>query len=381
MQVRDDGRRATPSGLREAAMNDPIASPRTGRLGVGIVGCGEILPEHIHAWGSISECEIRGFFDIDRERSARAAGTVPGAAAFGTLDELLARCDLVDICSPPQAHRDTALRAIRSRRDVLIEKPVVVAVEDWEEIRRHAAEAGVKLCAVHQQKLSSHVLRAKRWLDEGCIGDLLGVHCEFMVNPVSDPMLAMSGHWVNALPGGRWFEVLPHLLYLIHMFAGRLSTGEVAVVRSAAAPSAAPAEGVMAILVGERCLAGLHLSASSHLNNKRLVLNGSKGTIEIAITRGVSTCTSLLTVRETRPVGWLGLPFVEAASTLAQWVPDRLRFASARFLEPTLHTRLVQAFVRHVRGEGPSPTPAEEIDSVVRCCATLGERIEKQLAR
>ena len=359
-------------------MNDK--GRRAGRLGVGIVGCGEVLPEHTHAWGRIPGCELRGFFDVDRERSARAAAAVPGATAFGSLEELIERCDLVDVISPPEAHREAALLAIRSRRDVVIEKPVVVSVEDWEEIERRAAEAGVKVCAVHQHKFSSHVLRAKRWMDEGRIGDLLGVHCEFLVDPASDPMLALKGSWVNALPGGRWFEVLPHLLYLIHMFTGRLSTSEVAVVRGPAAPSAAPAEGVMAILKGERCLAGLHLSARSQLNDKTLVLHGSKGTIEIAITRGVSTCTSLLKLREMRPIAWIGIPFVEAASTLAQWVPDRARFAATRFLEPTLHTRLLEAFVRYVRGEAESPTPAAEIDSVTRCCAALGKGIEKHLA-
>jgi predicted dehydrogenase len=351
-----------------------------GRLGVGIVGCGDILPEHTHAWSRIAGCDIRGFFDTDRNRSARAAAAAPGATAFDTLDELIARCDLVDLCSPPEVHRDAALQAIRSKRPLVIEKPVTVSVRDWEDIRRHAAEAGVKVGAVHQHKFSSHVLRAKRWLDEGRIGDVLAVACEFLVDPASDPMLALKGHWVNALPGGRWFEVLPHLVYLMHMFAGPLRARDVAVVRGPAAPGAAPASDVMAVLQGERCLASLHLSAGSHLNDKTLTIHGSEGTIEIAITRGVSTCTSLLKVRESRPLGWIGVPFAEAATTLAQWVPDRARFAASRFLEPTLHTRLLEAFVRHVKGEGPNPTPSDEIDSVVRCCADLGQGIEKQLA-
>jgi len=359
-----------------------MPSPSSGRagLGVGIVGCGDILGEHTGAWSRIPGCEMRGFFDTDRERSARAAATVPGAVVFGTLDELLERCDVVDICSPPEAHRDAALQAIRARRDVLIEKPVVVSVEDWEEIRARAAEAGVKVCAVHQNKFGPHVLRARRWLDEGRVGEILGVHCEFLVNPASDPMLTFSGHWINDLPGGRWFEVLPHLLYLMHMFTGRLRVGEVAIRRSPGAPQAAPAEGVMAALTGERCVAGLHLAANSHQNRKTLVITGSRGTIEIAITGCVSTYTSLARVRESRPVGWIGVPFVEAASTLSQWIPDRARYAKARLREPSMHTRLIEAFVRHVRGEAPSPTPDDEIDSVVRCCAALGRGIEKQLA-
>jgi len=358
-----------------------MPSPSSGRadLGVGIVGCGDILGEHTSAWSQIPGCGMRGFFDTDRERSARAAAAVPGAVVFGTLDELIEKCDVVDICSPPEAHRDAVLQAIRAGRDVLIEKPVVVSVEDWEEIRTRAAQAGVKVCAVHQNKFGAHLQRARRWLDEGRVGEILGVHCEFLVNPASDPMLALNGHWVNDLPGGRWFEVLPHFLYLMHMFTGRLRVGDVVIHRSPDAPKAAPAVGVMAALTGERCVAALHLAANSQLDKRSLVISGSRGTIEIAITRCVSTYTSLVRLQESRPVGWIGFPFVEAASTLAQWIPDRVRYAKARLREPSMHTRLVEAFVRHVRGEAPSPTPEDEIDSVVRCCAAIGQGIEKRL--
>ncbi|HET8946033.1 MAG TPA: Gfo/Idh/MocA family oxidoreductase [Candidatus Polarisedimenticolia bacterium] len=359
----------------------PSGTGGSARLRVGLVGCGDILPEHTAAWSRIPGCEMKGFFDLDPQRSARAAAGVPGAAACGTLDELIAGCDLVDVCSPPEAHREAVLRAIDAGRHVLIEKPVVVAVADWEEIRARAAGAGVKIGAVHQLKHGTHVLRAKRWLDEGRIGDLLGVSCEFLVDPDSDPWLTLRDHWVNALPGARWFEVLPHLLYLVHQFTGRLTVDGVAVLRGPRAPSAAPADGVMATLLGASCLVEIHLAAGSRLDRRTIVLRGAKGTIEIAILRGVSTCTSLVRVRESRPAGWIGVPFVEAASTLAQWVPDRARFFASRFFEPSLHTKLIDGFVRHVREDAPSPTPADEIDSVVRACAALGERIEQRLGR
>lgn len=349
-----------------------------GVFGVGIVGCGHILPTHTKAWAGVPGCEIRGLYDIDADLAARRAAALPGAVAFGSLDELLARCDIVDVCSPPGSHREVALRSLDAGRDLLIEKPVTPTVAEWDDVRARAESTGRTVCAVHQHKLAPHVVRAKEWIDRGRIGEVLRVSCDFFVHPENDPMLAVEGHWSHRLAGGRWLEVLPHLLYLVHMFTGRLEVTDVTVSHADGAPPGAPADNVVATLRGERCLATLHLSARSRLDRRRLIITGTDGVIEICILRGVSWYTDLRHIRRVRGVGLVGLPFIEAASTLAQMVPDRVRHVAAR-VGPSQHCLLMRAFVRHLRGQGPAPTPLDEIDSVVRCCEAIGEGIDDGL--
>ncbi len=360
---------------------------RRGRIGsdqpslrVGVVGCGHILHEHIRGWDAVPDAGIHGLFDLDAALATRRATEIPGAVVFDSLDALIDACDIVDVCAPPGAHRDIAVRAMEGGRAVLIEKPVTLTLAHWEEVHACATRTGARLGAIYQHKHGPHVVAARDWVSRGRVGEVVRVSCDFFVDPSLDPMLATEGHWAHRLAGGRWFEVLPHLLYLVHLFTGRIEVDHVAVSNSPDAPPGAPADDVVATLRGERCLATVHLSARSHLDRRRIVVTGSQGTVDIGIIRGVSTCTDLRRVREIRGVGLVGLPFIEAANTLAQMVPDRLRHLDFR-RGPTQHGRLMRAFADYVRGEGPSPTPLAEIDSVLRCCVGIGEAVDAALVQ
>ena len=89
----------------------------------------------------------------------------------------------------------------------------------------------------------------------------------------------------------------------------------------------------------------------------------------------MATLTSLRRTRRLRGAGLVGVPFLEAGSKLAQWAPDRVRHLSGR-RGPSNHARLAEAVVDCVRGRGPNPTPADEIDDVMRCCEAIGQGIE-----
>jgi len=349
-------------------------------LRIAVVGCGHVLGEHILAWRAAPGCRIAGFYDPDASRAARAVAQVAGSRAYATYAEAVADCDVVDLASPPQVHRDQAMEAIAASKHVLIEKPVTMTVAEWDEIAAAAQAAKVKLGAVHQLKFGSHIQRAAQWVRAGEIGDVVGLTCVFQVDTTNDPMLATSGSWVNDLPGARWFEVLPHLLYLAYPFMGRLRPGKVTIAVHPDAPAAAPAPDVQFTILGDRCLGSLHMTARSPRDDRSMVIHGSHGAIEIALLRGVSTRTTLFGLRRLRAVAWIGLPFIEAAQKLAQWVPDRKRHLLTRG-RPSRHGEQARAFAAYIRGQGPDPTPAEEVRCVIDCCEAFGRAVEAELGR
>lgn len=54
-----------------------------------------------------------------REKFAAARGI----RAFDSVDELIEACDVVDVCTPPYAHEEIAVRAVQAGRHVIVEKP------------------------------------------------------------------------------------------------------------------------------------------------------------------------------------------------------------------------------------------------------------------
>ncbi len=347
----------------------------TSSVSVGLVGCGHIMPAHASAWQRASGARLLGFYDRDAAKARAAAEAYPGSRAYDSLDALLDACELVDLCTPPQAHREGALAALARGRHVFAEKPAFDSTAAFREVRSVADAAGLRLCVSHQHTFDLHTQQALRWVREGRIGPVFDVSFDYLVDVASDEPLASTVPWIGALPGGRWYEVLPHLLYLMRLFTGSLTPGPVSCLRTTEAPAAVWADEVAALFEGDGCLATLRLSARSRMDDRTLTVRGRDGTIEISVLRGVATLTSLAGLRKVRGAGLVGVPFLEAGSKLAQWVPDRVRHLAGRRGSDN-HTRMAEAVIRCVRGEGPNPTPPEEIEDVMRCCDAVGQGIE-----
>jgi predicted dehydrogenase len=345
-------------------------------LKVGIVGCGDIFPTHVRGWNALPNFEVHAVFDADPGALQKAAGH-PGVKGTGSsLAELIDRCDVIDICTPPDSHAEIALAAIQKRRDLLIEKPVVPTGREWERLVKQAREAGTKICAMFNQKFLPQVLLARRWIDEGRIGQVIRVRTEQYDNPRRDWMLGNPRHWSHSLPGGRWFETLPHDLYLIRFFAGPVEvSGVSALAATGAEPKGHHPSEIVVTLKGSTCLAEVHYSSTCDRKQRNIVVTGTRGTIEIR--EGLVATISRLTA--TRWMHEVGMPFVEAGETLMQLLPDRARWWSNRLKRQPPHSRLIAAAARYFEGTGATPTTLEEIGNVVDCFEAAGRQIELEL--
>jgi predicted dehydrogenase len=345
---------------------------------VGIVGCGEIFSAHHVGWSKQRDCEVHAVFDTDPAMTKRVAKHYGVRRACGTLGELIDTCDVVDICTPPDSHTEIALAALDKRRHLLIEKPVVPTVAEWERLAERGREVGAKICGGFNQKFYPQFQLARRWVEEGRIGPVLRVRCEQMLTPETDWMLGQSGHWSHTMSGQRWAETLPHDAYLIYSFVGPVEVVDVAALYGTGRAPDAQADEVEVTLRGARCLASVHYSANCERRTRNVVITGSRGTIEVS---GITTVTTFTSVNPARWMDEIGVPFLEAGQKLVQLVPDRARWWTSRFQRKAPHTRLIDACNRYFRGVGPSPTDHDEIANGVRCCEVAAAKLEAARAR
>lgn len=93
---------------------------------IGLVGAGMVSAFHVAGWQACSNAILVGIADPDLVRAAARAALVPGAAAFTSLAEMAAGCDLdaVDIVAPPHLHADLVLQALALGLHVLCQKPL-----------------------------------------------------------------------------------------------------------------------------------------------------------------------------------------------------------------------------------------------------------------
>jgi predicted dehydrogenase len=344
---------------------------------VGIVGCGLISEAHIKAWKKTPGFAVRGVIDTNTEQARKRAGEYQIETVYDRLDQLIAECDVVDVCTPPQSHAAIALQAVAGGRHLVMEKPVVTDVADWEKLAASVKDAGTKLAVIHNAKFLRSIQMAKQWVREGRIGDVIRVHREFLTHASVDRMLVGEGHWSHKLPGGRWFETLPHELYLTHWFAGPLELASVVALHTPAAPPGAPADEVVIVLRGERCIATFQFSANCRQNWRMVTIQGTTGRIVVDL---LSDFADLSSRTDSKLKRAMGSPILDAGRTLLRAAPDRGEYGLQRLQgRQSPHLRIIQALGRSLLGQGEEPTPFAEVDYVIRLGDQIAREIERQV--
>jgi predicted dehydrogenase len=129
-------------------------------LKVGLVGIGKIArDQHIPA--------LRANPDFQLVACASRNASVEGTAHFADLSAMLAGVpdlDVVSMCTPPTAHFDAALLALRSGKHVMLEKPPTSTTRQIALLADEAARHGRTLYQTWHSRHAASVDAARDWL-------------------------------------------------------------------------------------------------------------------------------------------------------------------------------------------------------------------------
>ena len=142
-------------------------------MNFAIVGCGKIAKKHLHALRhfSVEDANLVAVCDVSTAR-VDAVRRQTAARRYTDFARMLESpdIDIVSILTPSGQHAKQALEAIEAGKDVIIEKPIALRIEDGERVLRSAAAAGRRVFVVKQNRLSPPVSRLRRELDAGSFG-------------------------------------------------------------------------------------------------------------------------------------------------------------------------------------------------------------------
>jgi predicted dehydrogenase len=136
-------------------------------LKVGIIGAGGISHSHAPHWKTLG-AEVGVYSEIGAESLAAEFGLT----IAGTLDELLAEVDVVDICTPTTTHAALAVTAIEAGRHVLCEKPLGRTTAEAKAVMDAARHAGVQVYPAHVVRFFPEYVALKAAVDRGQLGTI-----------------------------------------------------------------------------------------------------------------------------------------------------------------------------------------------------------------
>jgi predicted dehydrogenase len=149
-------------------------------LGVGIIGCGNISTTYFSLSPLFKGLKVLACADINMNAAELRAEEYKVKPQ--TIDELLANdeIDVVVNLTIPDAHFPVSKRILEAGKHVYSEKPLVLSLEQGEELRRIAKAKGLAVgCAPDTFLGGAHQL-ARKFLDDGGIGRVTSGACYVM---------------------------------------------------------------------------------------------------------------------------------------------------------------------------------------------------------
>jgi len=183
------------------------------RMGVGLIGCGQISGAYLRNASHFEQFEIRAV--ADRNPGKAAALAQEFGIASCEVNTLLERSDIDIILNltPPAAHFAVTMAALRNGKHVYSEKPLAASYAEGQLIAREANARGLVVAVAPDTFLGAAHQTARRLLDEGEIGHVMGGVAFFLSPGMEDRH--PNAEFFFKKGGGPLFDVAPYYLTVL----------------------------------------------------------------------------------------------------------------------------------------------------------------------
>ena len=142
---------------------------------LGLIGAGTIGKRHLQAISKVPGAELVTIVDTD-PLAERIANTV-NARFFSSSRQMLKEMQPhgVIVCTPTEDHLKPVLASIEHNTHVLVEKPIAPSLDQAQQIIEHSKRFNKHVLVGHHRRYSDQIQQAKRIIDTGTLGQLIGV--------------------------------------------------------------------------------------------------------------------------------------------------------------------------------------------------------------
>ena len=195
------------------------------KIGFGIIGLGSVSKTHAFALSKAQKCYLAGAYSNNKEK-VEAFCEQYGGKPYTDLQAFLEdqSIQVVDIATPSGLHEEVALKALKAKKHVLVEKPLEITPERCEAILEEAKSQNRLVGGIFQSRFYDAAQLIKKALDEGRFGKLTMI--EASVKWFRSQEYYDSGAWRGTWDldgGGALMNQSIHAIDLLSWFGGDVS--------------------------------------------------------------------------------------------------------------------------------------------------------------
>lgn len=144
---------------------------------VGVGGWGKNLARN---YFQIPECTLKYICDLDKNKLEQLRLQLPGTVITTCFEDLLEDSDLqaIVIATTASTHYTLCKAALQAGKDVFVEKPFVLCVDQAEELIQMAAQEGRILMVGHLLEYHPVINRLKRMIDSQELGHIYYIYTQ-----------------------------------------------------------------------------------------------------------------------------------------------------------------------------------------------------------
>lgn len=253
-----------------------------------LIGFGFIQSKgHLPAYAKRTDVEIVAVADICEARRLEVQEILPNARIYTDYDILLEQeedLDFVDIATPPAAHAEIALAALKRGVHVLCEKPLTTTLEDATELLKAAREAKRVLYPCHNYKHAPVVKAIQGVIESGKIGKVRSLTLNTFRNTHAKGVPEWHTHWRREhrhSGGGIAMDHGSHTFYLTFDWLGGYPTAVSAKMTNLEPDKYDTEDNFSATLTFPQGLANVHLTWTAGVRKVIYTIQGEKGAITV----------------------------------------------------------------------------------------------------
>jgi len=145
-----------------------------GKVGFGIIGCGNIGPIHADAISQVKQARLVAVSDVV-EKSVKALSDRYGIDGYTDYRALLDRKDIdaVTLCVPSGMRLEIGKACAAAGKHILAEKPIEITTKRIDRFIAATEKAGVRLGCVFQSRFADGARHVRTAIEQGRFGRLV----------------------------------------------------------------------------------------------------------------------------------------------------------------------------------------------------------------
>lgn len=358
----------------------PVRIGSKRQLKVGIVGCGAFAGTHAAVLKRMKQANVIAVSDENPDAVLMIAKHFKKPNMYNSAEALLAneQCDVIHIVTPPESHLKIAEQAFKKGCHVMVEKPATLDALECQKMAEAAKIAGRELCIDHTLLYNNAMIRARKIIQSGILGDIIQLEGWFGTaysSNLGSPYLRYDArdHWIYQMPGSLFQDFLPHPLSVILEIMQYVENIEVFTQFNKIVPHMKYDE-MRLILTNETIMTSLSLSMGVTPRHAFLNIYGTKSTLKVDFLNETTLLYNdigMLPKMISRPITGIK----HANHIIKENIKNFLKSISGKQLYSTGHETLFRLFYQHLLENTPMPVPVENGFSVMETM----DRIWKKL--